>query len=346
MAAAFGHWWQSGGERPDVIFACVPSLELAEAAVEAGAALRTPVVVDVRDPWPDVYLSVLPRVVRPLARHFLSPEYRRLQRIVQGASAVTAVSGDYLQWALQVAERAPTDHDRVFPIGFAVDPGPPIAWGESVIGRRLSIPDADMVVAFGGMFGTSYDLDTVVEAARLLERTPGHRIRFVIAGDGDKAASLRRRARDLQSLVFCGWLDERDMRALLGRAAVGLAAYAAEAQQSLPNKPFEYMASGLALVSSLTGELADLIAREGIGRQFTARNATSLARELLWLWQHPEERTQMGARAHHLLSTRYHAARIDQSLAEHLRGIAAGGVPVTQDAATLASELPRQEAAV
>ena len=44
---------------PDVLVAAIPSLEWADAAVAYGRARSIPVIVDVRDPWPDVFSTRL-----------------------------------------------------------------------------------------------------------------------------------------------------------------------------------------------------------------------------------------------------------------------------------------------
>ncbi len=46
---------------PDVIHVCNVPIELCHAAVTYGRAKGIPVVIDVRDLWPDVYLEVIPQ---------------------------------------------------------------------------------------------------------------------------------------------------------------------------------------------------------------------------------------------------------------------------------------------
>ncbi len=55
-------------QRPDIIVASLPAHDLAYEAVRFGAQQKIPVIVDVRDPWPDVFLSGLPPWASLLAR--------------------------------------------------------------------------------------------------------------------------------------------------------------------------------------------------------------------------------------------------------------------------------------
>jgi glycosyltransferase involved in cell wall biosynthesis len=178
-----------------------------------------------------------------------------------------------------------------------------------------------MVVTFIGTFGASYDLETVIAAAKILTACDIP-TQIVLAGHGDKATRLQALARGLDNVVFTGWLDQLSMLALLRLSAVGLAAYTNAALQSLPNKPFEYMSAGLPLLSSLQGELETLIRAECIGVQYQAGNVQSLADNIRWLAAHPVERTIMGERARQLLEKRFAAEVIYPQLAAHLQTIA------------------------
>ncbi len=111
---------------PDLIVAAVPSLEWAVAAVDYGGAHGIPVVVDVRDLWPDVFLNALPTPVRPGGRFLLAPYYRMARRACSRATALTAVSQSYLEWALRLAGRRARDRDLIVPLGFEMEPVSPL----------------------------------------------------------------------------------------------------------------------------------------------------------------------------------------------------------------------------
>src|SRR5690606_24689832 len=83
-----------------------------------------PVVIDVRDPWPDVFLTAVPPACQPALRLALGGYFRQAQRICHSASGLTGVSQTYLDWALSLARRKQKGRDGVFPIGFdpPIDP--------------------------------------------------------------------------------------------------------------------------------------------------------------------------------------------------------------------------------
>lgn len=315
--------------KPDVIFACLPIPELAEKAAVYGRVQGIPVVIDVRDQWPDVYQMAFPAALRRPARLALLPEYRRIQRTLQGATGITAVSDTDLKWALNHARRSMRQTDGVFPLGYPTPPAGAQSEIEMQAARfraKYEIHPNTMIVAFVGMFGASYDLETVIKAARALQVDGSPNIKIVLAGDGDYGPKLREMSRGLQNVVFTGWLDQISISAFMQLSSAGLVAYGKNALQSLPNKPFEYMAAGLPVLSSLHGELETLIRQEQIGLQYQAGDVASLVGKIRWLAANPDARCEMGRRARKLFKERFSADVIYPRLVQHLERIASQAI--------------------
>src|SRR5579864_4701131 len=85
---------------PDVIVACLHTLELSEAAATFAESQGIPLVIDIVDIWPEVYLRAFPGPLKRLARTCLHYEFARARRIIESAAAITAVSETYLRWAM------------------------------------------------------------------------------------------------------------------------------------------------------------------------------------------------------------------------------------------------------
>jgi len=247
------------------------------------------------------------------------------KRICRDATGIVAVSETYLRWGLRRAGRGRCSLDAVFPLGydsreFWEDVG--IEEGARQIRDRLGIRADGLVAVFCGTFGHSYDLGTVIEAGRVLQGAGwAGRIQIVLAGDGPRCSDLRKKAEGLRNVVFTGWLDGRALRDLMRTAWVGLAPYVEGAGQSLPNKPFEYMAAGLPVISSLPGELEEILRRERVGVQYEAGDVSSLVDAIRFVAEHPDEREAMAARSRALFEREFAAEIIYPRYAEFLEKV-------------------------
>lgn len=323
VAAVLARRWPAEPP-PDLVFSCVPTLEVSERAVVYGAARGVPVVLDVRDLWPDVYLHVAPRPARPLIRAALAGERRRARRALGGAVAVTAVSEGYLEWALRLAGRERGPWDAVFPHGYPRREVPEEElWRACEELRAAGVDEGRIVCCFVGTFGRSYDLGPLITTATRMARRGDRRAQFVLAGDGDHGSRWRAMARGLPNVVFTGWLPPVAIAALLDMADLGVAAYATGALQGLPNKIYEYLSAGLPILSSLPGEAQALLAETGCGVTYSPGDVESFESAILPLLESEAGRREMADRSRSLFGARFRENQIYPALAVHLERLAA-----------------------
>jgi glycosyltransferase involved in cell wall biosynthesis len=190
--------------------------------------------------------------------------------------------------------------------------------------RALGVNESRFPCWFLGSFGDTYDLDSVILAARELKARGMMKYQFVLSGEGEKRAHYERLARGLDNVVFTGWLNADQIACMMRLARVGLAAYRKGAPQGLPNKIFEYMAAGLPVLSSLTGECGRFLEANGCGVSYTPGDVGSLLDALLALATDEDRRLRLGANALRVFKSRYSASILYPQLVEHLERIAAG----------------------
>ena len=312
---------------PDVIVSAMPLLELSLAGVEYARARGIPIVVDVRDLWPDIFADVAPAPLRPLARLALRPLDQVARRACAGATAIWGHAPAFVEWGLRHAGRAGGPWDRPFPFGYRADT--PVAadlrdaeacWSE--MGVRPD--DGIMNVCFIGTVGHQFQLGTVLRAAQELR---GASIRFVICGTGDRLEALRAQGAGIDNVIFAGWRRRAEIWQLLRWSAVGLAPYLDRFDyvQTIPNKVPEYLSGGLPIALSLDhGYLHDLLVEHGCGFSY-ANDASQLARALVELRDDPEGRKRMSAAAADLYESRFRADKVYGELIDNLERLAERG---------------------
>lgn len=308
---------------PDIIFCCFPTIEMSRVAVEYGRKHGIPVVLDVRDLWPDNFLSVLPGRIQPLAQLALTPYYRQTRQAFQEATAVVGISDGYLRFGLNYAGRPQGPNDAVIPLGYQrpVVDGSRLTQAADRL-QSLGVRTDKRIFWFVGMFGKTYDLETVIAAARELSRQGADDIQFVLSGTGESETALREAAKGLENVVFTGRINAVELAAMARLAHVGLMAYTQGAPQGLPNKLFEYMCAGLPILSCLEGETNALLAEHTCGLSYTPGDAQSLTQAALLLAENPLQRREMGENGRRLFEERYSADKVYRRLAEYLEAMA------------------------
>jgi len=132
---------------------------------------------------------------------------------------------------------------------------------------------------------------------------------------------LRALSKRLQNIIYVGWLDANDLRRLLKESSVGLAPFPKGALNSLPNKPFEYMAASLPIITSLEGELRRMIEENDIGKFYPPGDAVALVDAILYFRKYPETLSSMGKRGRKLYEYSYRSDLIYPKFADHIKSI-------------------------
>ncbi len=303
-------------EKPDVIVASLPCYHLAYEGVRYANDRNIPVLIDVRDLWPDIFIERFRlRLLRGVSKVVLYRDFWRVRHLLSACDGILAISQGVLDWALKKSGRSSGRWDKVFFTGYKnggeTSSAPP-SWLSGKENRRLAV--------YVGTFGHSYELHLLARAARFLEAKHPGKTCFVLAGTGFQEPALRDEVSGLPNVVIPGWIGAEEIRDLLGRAWVGLVP-CRSVVGALPNKMFEYLSAGLPVISSLEGEMAEAIDRYSLGINYLAGDLDGLCRALERLLQNPEEREQMARNAlnyYHLVGD---ADPIYREYADHIERI-------------------------
>jgi glycosyltransferase involved in cell wall biosynthesis len=241
-------------EEYDLIFATTTPLTAGIPGIFARWFRRKPFVFEVRDLWPELpkAMGVLKNPLVLCAMSLLEwLSYHSAHRLIGLAPGI--VSG---------IERRGVSSDKItlIPNGsdLTIFEKPQNCWRPEGVGKE------DLLAVFSGTHGIANGLDAVLDTAIELKRRRRKDIKIVLVGQGKLKASLAQRTarEELDGVVFLPPVDKHCLAGLLGASDVGLQVLAnvpAFYYGTSPNKFFDYLASGLPVLTNYPGWIADLV---------------------------------------------------------------------------------------
>jgi glycosyltransferase involved in cell wall biosynthesis len=306
-----------GVEKPDVIVASMPSYDLAFEAARYAKKYGIPVIVDIRDQWPDIFIENVPQRFRGMARMILKREFLMVKSLLGMADGLLSMTDPLLKWGLSYAGREKTWKDNVFYLGYLKGEVSHDQHGGKIyeLGKALS---GKFVVTFVGTFGTYHNPSLLIDCAKEFE---GQDIRFVLAGDGELLQELKEKASSLSNVFFPGWLDQHQITVLLKHSHIGVCTSGQiENKVFFPNKAFAYLAEGLPILSSFRGEIEEIIGKYKVGYSYD--NLESLVKGIKALYNNSHLYREMSANALRLFTDKFDADKIYVEYAQHVERIA------------------------
>ena len=218
--------------------------------LQAARRLGAPFVLEVNAPLVDEATAHRPDTV--------TYEHREIEReLLESADLVITVASELSDW---VADRR--DGSIVTqPNGF--EP----SWFSWVEDPILRSTEAAFPLVFLGHPKPWHGADRIVPLLSKLART-GHRPRVLVIGGGHGSARLMAAADHTglgEQIVVTGALPPEEASRRLSDAVIGLAPYPTQSPfYFCPLKVIDYLAAGLAVVSTDQGDIAELVGRAGI----------------------------------------------------------------------------------
>lgn len=309
---------------PDIILCSLPPVEIAEAVVKYGHEAGVPVVLDLRDMWPDIFIDHAPSALRPLVELALKPMFSQAERVCRDADALIGITDSFVDWGLAKAGRERGEWDKAFP--FAYSPDPPVAdklaeadrfWDSLGVLKK----DSPFTVCFFGSINRQFDFKTIFKAFRVA----GDKVRLVVCGHGDKFDHVKNLAKGQGNILFPGWIDAPRIYSLMRRSHAGLDPLSDRYDflASINNKATEYLSAGLPIISSpCRGELFNLLQKYQCGVSFNPGDSAALAGIISRLAVAPAEVSRMAEGAARCFEENFVAEKVHSAMFAHLQVIA------------------------
>jgi glycosyltransferase involved in cell wall biosynthesis len=278
--------------RVDIVMGTSPPIFQAVSAWVVASLKRRPLLLEIRDLWPDfaVEMGVLknPFLIR-LSRMLELFLYRRSHHLLINSPAYRKIITD-----------KGVSIEKISIIANGVDPEmfDPANEGKAVR-SEFGLQDK-IIVLYAGALGMANDISTILKAAEITKND--RRLHWVFAGDGKERSRLQQESvsRGLEACtLFTGARPKSDMKHLMGAADICVATLQNIKlfRTTYPNKVFDYMAAGRPTVLGIDGVIREVIEAAQGGIFVPPGDPNALAAAVLRLIASPGTRLAQGAAA-------------------------------------------------
>lgn len=277
--------------RPDVLIATSPQLLVGLSGWWIAKIKRVPLVLEVRDLWPESLTAVGVRGHNSAMHRLLGKIagflYRRADRIV----VVTYAFREYLieRW------RVPPEKIAVVVNGVQTQIFSPRQADASA--RSELQAEGKFVTSFIGTLGMAHGLDTVIAAAEKLQSTEPN-ILFVLVGDGAERNRLIELAQSkgVANIRFVPQQAREKIPRYIAASDVCLVLLKKSGvfETVIPTKMLEFMSCGRPVILGVAGEAKQIIERSHAGLCIEPENSAALCEAILTLRNQEHLRDALG----------------------------------------------------
>lgn len=261
-------------KRPDVLVASSPHLFTAFAGWMLAKLKGCPFVLEVRDLWPDSLIKMgglnNPLIVRILTwmESFL---YRHADKII----VLTEHQRKFIR-----DKGIDEKKIELIPNGIVVESWQPDPSKRIEFRRKMGVSADEFVAIYTGAHGPANALEYVVKAGRHL----GPGISIVLIGDGPEKEKLLRIKQEegLENIHLLDPVPKAQIFDYTYAADCGIISLADNEvfRGARPNKLFDYTFIGLPIVSTVDGEVREIVEKNGVGIFAGAEDPEGLARAI------------------------------------------------------------------
>jgi len=304
-------------ELPDVIMIAFPPISTAYEITRWAKSRNIPIIVDIIDPWPEVFMSHLKGVMKLAAGIAIYPLRKKVSYIFKNVAAIAAISKQYIEWAKRY--NSEIANEACF--------YPAVQFGEmkkqlAAAAQKIKKKDGVLRVIYAGSLGFSYDIATILKAAEILSADYNEKIKFTIAGEGPQRQIIENYCQDHSNVEYLGRLPKEKLMEEYYKADIGLTQHIKGATQSVTYKLFDLLACGLPIMNSLESEMKTIILSNKVGFHNNPGDARQLAENILRCYNEKKLLSEMKENALELTAKEGDSAAVYSRALDYIEAIA------------------------
>lgn len=256
-------------DKPDVIICAFPLIDFAYEATLYAKRNDIPIIVDVRDFWPDIIWERFPKNLQSLAKHACKFLVMKTDYVMKNADVVIGTTPKSMEFVATHGRLQKKD-DGIYYLAYKEK-----NWSDGEkekaekYWKEKGISKDDFLLCWTGQISLQRtDFEMVCDVIAELPSC-----KFVICGDGVSRQELEGKYRHCENIIFPGFLNQEELEALMKIASVGVIPNrdTFDFRDTINNKAIEYMAGSLCIFTTLKGLLRDIVERNEFGLYFENR---------------------------------------------------------------------------
>jgi len=301
---------------PDIAFIGYPPIEPAWVLTKYLHTKKIPILVDVKDAWPDIFVEPLNKKYQKFALSLLWPYVAMMKSVLKKSSGINSVTEDFLAWSTSKINRQVKSTDHVT---FLTAPDNEIEEKVKVQAttwwNTYGLKDSDTpIFSFVGTINNVYDFSQILYAAK------NSKFKFVIAGDGPNRELILKESVNLPNLILPGWINEAQSTVLAEYSAAVIipTRNREDFGMNITNKFFDAMKFGLPIITSAPGIAEKLLNENRIGMTFKIEDESSLLKTILKIIETPNLISEFSENSENLYAKKFSHKKNYDNLVEHL----------------------------
>lgn len=265
-------------KKVDVVIGTSPQFFTVCAAYVVGVLKRVPWVFELRDIWPESIKAVGSMKDGILYRSLEKLElflYRKANRIISLTQS----------FKVELVSRG-ISAEKIDVITNGVDLSlfKPRSKNQALL-KQLELENK-FVAGYIGTIGMAHGLETLVEAAEILQGTPAAiNIHFLVLGDGARKGVIKGLAsqKNLKNITFIDTVPKSEVGDYWSLLDVSIIHLKKDPlfEKVIPSKLFECMGMGIPVLHGVLGESAEIVNCLGVGKTISPESPRELALELM-----------------------------------------------------------------
>jgi glycosyltransferase involved in cell wall biosynthesis len=284
----------------DLVFATSTPLTVGDPGRKAAKYHHCPFIFEVRDLWPEAPID-LGLLKNPILIYYLKCMELRAYR------TATHCIGLSPRMVEGIAETGfPSEKITMIPNGSDLDAFVPSQCNTDIEAEQRFGKSGDIRFVYAGAHGLANGLHNVLESINILKQKNIQGVHFNFIGEGGKRDGLIQQSEEYSLQDYISWIPHMTKKELchyLPQMDVGMLVFKNNPtiyRGTSPNKFFDYIASGIPVLTNYPGWLAGYINERQCGKVVPPDNPEAFADAVIDLMNQRNELKTMGSNARKL----------------------------------------------